>query len=198
MNTASSPARRARIRRRLALVGVGLGAAGFAARSLARRRRTTGARPDLELTAAVTVAASPQEVYDFWRGLERLPSFMHHLQSVEWLDMGRTRWTASAPLGRTVTWDAELVEDEPREVVAWRSLPGADVVNSGSVRFTPAPDDRGTEVRVHLRYARPGGKAGALVAGLAGEDPAQQVQDDLRRFTQVLQTGEAARSDAHP
>ena len=169
--------------------------AGVAALDLAAARRGGGGASDLELTAAITVARSPQDVYDYWRGLERLPTFMHHLQSVEWVGEGRTRWTADAPIKKSVSWEAELVEDRPGEVIAWRSLPGADVDNSGSVRFKPAPGDRGTEVRVHLRYAMPGGKAGQLVARLAGEEPHQQVEDDLRRFKQVMETGEVLRSE---
>jgi uncharacterized membrane protein len=174
--------------------------AGVAALDLggARRAGRTPRASDLELHAAVTVARSPQEVYDFWRGLERLPSFMAHLEQVEWVAAGRTRWTAKAPVKGTVTWEAELVEDRPGEVLAWRSLPGADVDNSGSVRFAPAPGGRGTEVRVTLRYTVPGGRAGALVARLAGEEPHQQVEDDLRRFKQVMETGEVVRSSGTP
>lgn len=175
----------------------GLTAVDLAAARRSRRGSVASFR-GLELTAAVTVAKTPQEVYDFWRGLERLPSFMEHLQSVEWVGEGRTRWTASAPLGTSVTWDAELTEDVRGEVIAWRSLPGADVDNSGSVRFGPAPAGRGTEVRVHLRYALPGGRLGATFARLLGEDPHQQVEDDLRRAKQVLETGEVVRSDGSP
>ena len=176
--------------------------AGLTALDVAAARRSTRSGVSsfrgLELTAAVTVAKTPEEVYDFWRGLERLPSFMWHLQSVEWTGEGRTRWTAKAPLGTTVSWDAELTEDVRGEVIAWRSLPGADVDNSGSVRFTTAPGGRGTEVRVHLRYAVPGGRLGATVARLLGEEPHQQVEDDLRRCKQVLETGEVLRSDGTP
>ena len=111
---------------------------------------------------------------------------------------GRTRWTAQAPVKKSVTWEAELVEDVPGEVIAWRSLPGADIDNSGSVRFREAPAGRGTEVRVHIRYALPGGRAGALVARLAGEEPHQQVEDDLRRFKQVIETGAVVRSEGSP
>ena len=164
-----------------------------------RSKRGSGSSSrELELTAAITVARSPQEAYDFWRGLERLPAFMWHLEQVEWTGEGRTRWTAKAPLGLTVTWDAELTEDVRGEVIAWRSLPGADIDNRGSVRFAPAPAGRGTEVRVHLRYAVPGGRLGATVARLLGEEPHQQVEDDLRRFKQVLETGEVVRSDGSP
>jgi uncharacterized membrane protein len=166
----------------------------------ARRSRRDGVEAfrGLELTAAITVARTPEDVYDFWRGLERLPSFMWHLEQVEWTGEGRTRWTAKGPLGTSVSWDAELTEDVPGEVIAWRSLPGADVDNSGSVRFTDAPGGRGTEVRVHLRYAVPGGRLGATVARLLGEEPHQQVEDDLRRCKQVLETGEVLRSDGTP
>jgi uncharacterized membrane protein len=185
-------------------VAAAVAVAGITALDLTAARRSrpgagtaSSSGGDLELRAAVTVAKPAQEVYDFWRGLERLPSFMTHLRSVEWTGEGRTRWTAEAPVG-TVTWEAELVEDVPGEVIAWRSLPGADVDNSGSVRFAPAPADRGTEVRVRLRYALPGGRAGALVARLAGEDPHQQVEDDLRRFKQVVETGDVVRSEGSP
>lgn len=158
-----------------------------------RRRR----RPDTELTAAVTVNKTPQEVYDFWRGLERLPRFMQHLESVEWLDERTTRWRAKAPMGK-VGWDAELVDDVRGERISWRSLPGATVPNEGSVDLRPAPGDRGTEVRVHLAYSVPGGRVGRGFARLLGEEPHQQVEDDLRRFKQVIETGEVVRSDGSP
>lgn len=161
--------------------------------ALRRRRR----RPTTELTSAVTVNKTPQEVYDFWRGLERLPRFMQHLESVEWLDERTTRWRAKAPMGR-VGWDAELVDDVRGERIAWRSLPGATVPNEGSVDLRPAPGGRGTEVRVHLTYSVPGGRVGRGFARLLGEEPHQQVEDDLRRFKQVLETGEVVRSDGSP
>lgn len=145
---------------------------------------------------SVTVNRSPEEAYRFWRDFGNLPRFMRHLESVEVLEGGRSRWRATAPAGRTVEWEAELVEDRPNEVIAWRSLPGADVDNAGVVRFVPAPGGRGTEVRVELEYRPPGGKVGQLAAKLFGEEPAQQVSGDLRRFKQVLETGEVVQSDA--
>jgi uncharacterized membrane protein len=154
--------------------------------------------PPVELTAVTTVYRSPQEVYDFWRGLERLPSFMHHLESVEWLDEKRTHWRARGPVRTSVSWDAELVDDVRGERIAWRSLPRADIPNEGSVDLRPAPGGRGTEVRVHLRYSIPMGRAGQAFARLFGEEPHQQVEDDLRRFKQVMETGEVVRSDGSP
>jgi uncharacterized membrane protein len=171
---------------------------GIAAVDLLAALRHRRQSPPVELTAVTTVYRSPQEVYDFWRGLERLPSFMHHLESVEWLDERRTHWKARGPVRTSVSWDAELVEDVPGERIAWRSLPKADVPNEGSVALRPAPGGRGTEVRVHLRYSIPMGRAGQAFARLFGEEPHQQVEDDLRRFKQVMETGEVVRSDGSP
>jgi uncharacterized membrane protein len=97
-----------------------------------------------------------------------------------------------------VSWEAEIIDDQPGQRLAWRSLPGAQVANEGDVRFVPAPGDRGTEVRVTLRYSMPGGRLGHLAARVTGEHPRQQLEDDLRRFKQVVETGEVVRSDSAP
>jgi uncharacterized membrane protein len=152
----------------------------------------------VELTAVTTVLRAPDDVYDVWRGLERLPTFMHHLESVEWTGEGRTHWRAAAPLAGKVAWDAELVEDVRGRRVAWRSLPGSQVRTEGQVEFSPAPGDRGTEVRVQMSYTVPGGRAGRAFARLFGEEPHQQVEDDLRRFKQLVETGQVVRSDGSP
>jgi hypothetical protein len=96
----------------------------------------------------------------------------------------------------TVEWDAETTEDRPNELIAWRSLEGADVYNEGTVRFEPAPGGRGTEVHVELRYEPPGGRIGSKLAMLFRREPGQQVQDDLRAFKQVIETGDVVLSDA--
>ena len=150
----------------------------------------------MELTSATTVTKTPEEVYAFWRQLDRLPTFMAHLDEVRATDGRHSHWTASAPFGRSVEWDAETTEDVPNERIAWRSLPDADVRNAGVVRFNPAPGGRGTEVRVELEYDPPFGKLGSKVAMLWREEPGQQVQDDLRHLKQVLETGEIVLSDA--
>jgi len=161
-------------------------------------RLSRRSRAPQTVTKAVTVNKPAQDVYDAWRDLENLPSFMTHLESVVTLDDVRSRWQATGPAGRTIEWEAELVEDRPAELISWRSLPGADVANSGTVRFRDAPGGRGTEVVVELDYAPPGGGAGVTLAKLFGEEPATQLADDLRRFKQVVETGELARSEGVP
>jgi uncharacterized membrane protein len=152
----------------------------------------------LQLRASTTVNRSPEETYRYWRDFENLPTFMLHLRSVSVDGGGRSRWTANAPVRRSVSWEAELTGDEPGRRISWKSLPGADIDNAGTVHFAPAPDGRGTEVRVVLHYDVPGGRVGRAVAKLFGEEPEQQVRDDLRRFKQVLETGEVVRSEGLP
>jgi uncharacterized membrane protein len=151
----------------------------------------------LHVIKSVTINRPRQEVYEFWRDLEHLPTFMIHLEAVTSSGARRSHWVARAPAGR-VEWDAETIEDRPGEIIAWRSLEGTDVPNGGSVRFSDAPADRGTEVHVDLHYDPPAGSAGALVATLFGEEPHQQLRDDLRRLKQVMETGEVVRSDGSP
>jgi len=147
------------------------------------------------VTKSVTINRPRDDVYNFWRDFGNLPTFMQHLLSVTVSADGRSRWAAKAPAGATVEWTAEIVEDRAGSVISWRSVAGSDVQNEGSVRFADAPADRGTEVRVELAYDAPAGSAGALVARMFGEEPGQQLRDDLRRFKQVLETGEVVRSD---
>jgi len=137
----------------------------------------------------------PEELYQFWRNFENLPEIMHHLESVTVKGEGRSHWVAKAPAGTSVEWDAEMTEDRPNELIAWRSLEGSDVDNSGSVRFEPAPGGRGTIVKVEINYTPPGGALGSLVAKLFGEEPGQQAQESLRTFKQLMETGEVTVSD---
>ena len=146
----------------------------------------------MELTSTTTVTKPAKEVYEFWSRLDRLPTFMAHLEEVRPLDGGRSHWKAAAPFERDVEWDAETTADVPGERIAWRSLEGADVPNSGEIRFVPAPAGRGTEIRVTIRYDLPGGPLGKAAARYFGEEPSQQLDDDLRRFKQVMETGEVA------
>jgi uncharacterized membrane protein len=164
-----------------------------------RASRQRDVRSDeLELHASITVNRPLPEVFAFWHDFENLPQFMAHLSEVTNLGGGRSRWKAKAPAGAEVTWEAEVTADVAEEVIAWRSLNGADVPNTGTVRFNVAPDGRATEVHVRFDYRPPAGRLGVVAAKLFGEDPNQQVRDDLRRFKQVLETGEVVRSEGSP
>jgi uncharacterized membrane protein len=149
----------------------------------------------IQVTKSVTVMKPRAEVYRFWRRLERLPSFMIHLASVSEVSAIRSHWIAKGPGGTHVEWDAEIVDEQENELLSWRSCEGSDIPNAGKVRFTDAPADRGTEVRVELNYDAPGGTAGAAVAQIFGEEPSQQLTDDMRRFKQVMETGEVVLSE---
>src|SRR4051812_13137846 len=152
----------------------------------------------IKVEKSVTINKSPEELYRFWRNFENLPRFMNHLESVTTLGEGRSHWVAKAPAGRTVEWDAEIYNEKENELIAWRSLEGADVDNAGSVRFELAADGRGTTVRVTLKYDPPAGKIGSLIAKLFGEEPSQQIEEDLQRFKQVMETGEVATTEGQP
>lgn len=143
----------------------------------------------VKIAEAVTINKPAAELYRHWRDLANLPRIMSHLESVT-ANGERSHWVAKAPLGRKVEWDAEIVNDKPDELIAWRSLEGADVPNAGSVQFRPAPGNRGTEVIVTLKYDPPLGQLGGAIAWLAGEEPSVQVRDDLRRLRQLMETGE--------
>jgi uncharacterized membrane protein len=149
----------------------------------------------IRVNKSIVVNAVPEELYQFWHDFENLPRFMKHLESVRVTGDGRSHWTAKGPAGSTVEWDALITDDRPNELIAWRSLEGADVYNTGTVRFSRAPGERGTIVSVEIEYAPPGGVVGAAVAKLFGEEPSQQVGDDLRRFKQVVEIGEVMLSD---
>jgi uncharacterized membrane protein len=150
----------------------------------------------IRVTKTIIVNRSPEEAYRFWRNLSNLPTFMTHLESVQVTGDNRSHWKATGPSGKTVEWDAEIVDDQPNSRIAWRSLEGSEVHNSGFVEFQAATGGRGTLVKVELQYTPPGGVLGATIAKLFGEEPGQQVDDDLRAFKQVLETGEVAKSDA--
>lgn len=169
---------------RLRRVGDGVG--------IEARPRKRGIR----VRKTITINRSPEELYRFWRSIENLPRFMGHLESVRELDLRRSYWKVRAPLGTTVEWTAEVVEDRPNELISWRSVEDTQVPNSGVVRFVPAPGGRGTEVHLEITYNPPAGVVGASIARLFGKEPGQQVEGDLRRLKQVLEVGEVVHSDA--
>jgi uncharacterized membrane protein len=151
----------------------------------------------MHVKAAVTVRRDRDELYALWRDMESYPRFMSHVEKVETTADGRSTWTARGPLGTTRSWDVVIAEDIPSERISWRAAEGSKFDARGSVRFVPAPGDQGTEVHFELRYDIP--KAvGTLVALLVGENPQVQIRNDLRRFKQLAETGEIARSDGSP
>lgn len=142
----------------------------------------------IRVEKSVTVDASPEDLYRFWRNFENLPRFMSHLQSVEVIDSKRSHWVTKGPAGRDVEWEAEIINEVPNELIGWRSVEGSKVGHAGSVHFEPAAG--GTNVKVVLRYDPPAGVLGAAIAKLFGEDPARQVQEDLRSFKELVETGQ--------
>jgi uncharacterized membrane protein len=152
----------------------------------------------IHVSKAVTINKPARELFDYWRDLTNLPRIMSHLKSVEVIDDCRSRWVAKGPMGSSIEWVAEIINEEPHELIAWRSLADAEVDNAGSVRFVPAPGGRGTEVRVELEYIPAAGKLGAAIAKLLGKEPGQQIADDLRRFKQLIETGEVPTTEGQP
>lgn len=140
------------------------------------------------------------ELYAFWRDLANLPRFMSHLERVEILEGGRSRWTAKAPrvAGGSVSWEAEITRDDPGLAIGWRSLPGSQVMTIGEIRFDKAPGERGTEVHVRMDYVPPAGRIGHWVATLFGENPRRQMHDDLRAFRQLMELGEVPSTVGQP
>jgi uncharacterized membrane protein len=150
----------------------------------------------VHVTKALVINRPVDEIYRFWHNLENLPKFMDHIESVEYTGNRRSHWKAKGPAGVRVEWDAEMGDDEQDALIAWRSLDGSDVHNSGTVRFSRAPGGRGTIVSVELNYDPPGGAVGAAVAKLFGSEPGQQIESDLRKLKQILEVGEVVHSDA--
>ena len=138
------------------------------------------------------------ELYAFWRNFENLPRFMQHLGSVTCADGKRSHWTTVGPANYRVEWDAEIINDEPDRLIAWRSLGNADIDNAGSVRFLPAPGDRGTQLKVVIDYIPPAGMLGHAIAKLFGKYPEQQIREDIRRFKRLMELGEIPTNEGQP
>jgi uncharacterized membrane protein len=163
-------------------------------RGITGRAATVNARHAIKVERSVAIAAPRAELYAFWKDFTNLPRFMEHLESVRIDSPTRSHWKAKAPVGQTVEWDAEIVNDVPDSIIAWKTVGDPDVANAGAVNFKDAPGGRGTIVKVTLDYEPPGGRLGNLVARLFGEDPDRQVREDLLRFRQLMETGEVTRA----
>ena len=151
-------------------------------------RRRLGGRRGIHVEESVTVNKPIAEVYRFWRNFENLPQFMEHLEQVAIREEGISHWVARGPAGTRVEWDARIINEIDNKLIGWQSLEGSTIATAGSVNFDET--EHGTRVRVHLQYDPPGGKVGAMVARLFGEEPNQTVREDLRRFKRLLETGE--------
>ncbi|BAB72851.1 SRPBCC family protein [Anabaena sp. FACHB-709] len=191
-----------------ALAGGGLIYQGATKQStIQQAQEAIGINKPIKVEKTVTINKPADELYRYWHNFENLPTFMKHLKSVKVYNEKRSHWIANAPLGNSVEWDADILEDRENEFISWASAEGADVENSGFVRFQKAPGDvpgqaasrlRGTEVKVVLEYNLPGGALAAVVAKLFGEEPEQQIGDELRRFKMLMEAGEIATTEGQP
>lgn len=173
----------------------GHGTGEIADRGSDTRRQLGGAR-GIHVEESITLNVPLPEVFRFWRNFENLPTFMQHLESVAVREEGISHWVARAPAGLKAQWDARVINEIDNKVIGWQSLEGSTVATAGSVNFDSTP--HGTRVRVHLQYNPPGGRLGAAVARLFGEEPGQAVREDLRRFKQLMETGEIATTEGQP
>jgi uncharacterized membrane protein len=170
-----------------------LDAPATAARDADARAQDTG-RDERSVTAAVvTIAKGAQELYDFWRDFSNLPQVMENIERIEVQDRNRSTWVVKAPGGRTVQWESVVTDDQPGELIAWQSVEGSEIRNSGRVEFHDVPG-RGTVVRAVIAYDPPGGMIAKLAAKLFQREPALQARRDLRRFKQFMETGEISTS----
>ena len=158
-------------------------------------READGADGGLTVTRCVTINRPIEVLYRFWRYVSNLPRFSQRVHSVEVLDYRRSRWTASGPGGLSPSWEVELAEEREPEVLLWRSPAGARVEHTLALTLTPAPGGRGVEVRVAASVRPPGG---AAVGRVLGEWPERQLTEELRRFKQLVETGEIATIEGQP
>jgi uncharacterized membrane protein len=147
------------------------------------------------LEASITINRPPEECYRFWHDFENLPRFMRSVESVRVQSDRRSHWVARAPGGIRLEWDSEIIDDTPNRLISWRSL-NADVPNAGSVHFDPAPGGRGTWVRVRMSHDMP--TLSGVAAKFFGKVPERQVREDLRRFKQIMETGEIPTTRGQP
>ena len=142
----------------------------------------------IHIEQKITINRSPQDLYDFWRNFENLPQFMDHLKEVRRIDEKRSHWVATGPMNYSVEWDAEIINDEPGKLIAWRSIGSSEVDNAGSVRFLEAASGSGTNVHVVIDYIPPAGTVGWAIAKLFRQEPQIQVRNDLQKLKQLLES----------
>jgi uncharacterized membrane protein len=152
----------------------------------------------VKVEKTVTINRPPEELFAFWRNFENLARVMEHIESVQCLDDKRSHWKARRSDDNFVEWEAQVINERENELIAWESLEGSDVRQAGTVRFTPAPGGLGTEVKLAIEYEVPGGFFTSALAKLSKRSPEQQIQEDLRHFKQLMETGEIPTTAGQP
>jgi uncharacterized membrane protein len=155
----------------------------------------TADKDDTLVGRSVTINRTRHELYEFWRDFRNLPIFMENIESVTTLSPLRSHWKVKGPADSTIEWDSILTEDIPGELIAWTSAEDSSVPNSGRIEFRDSTNGRGTVVTATITYDPPGTRVGELIAKLFGREPKIQARRDLRRFKQLMETGEVPRSD---
>ena len=182
---------------RKSIAGAALAAAGGYLIYRAANSQLRGPKR-LHVQKSFTIIKPIAEVFAFWRNFENLPRIMTHLESVRNVDGRYSHWTARGPANMNIEWDAEIIDERANEYIVWRSCAGADVVNRGSVQFYSALNGEATEISVALDYEPPAGKVGVLFARAFGQDPEQQVREDLRAFKALMEAGEVPTIEGQP
>ena len=159
-------------------------------------RAQLGGLRGIHVEESATISRPLPELYRFWRNFENLPQFMEHLEAVAAREEGISHWVAKGPAGMQVEWDARIINEVENKVIGWQSLAGSTIATAGSVNFDEDP--HGTRVTVHLQYNPPGGKLGAAVAKMFGEEPNQTIREDLRRLKQLMEAGEIPTTEGQP
>ena len=139
----------------------------------------------------VTINRPVGELFSYFRDFANLATFMENVERIDVLDDRRSHWVVKAPGGKTVEWTSVVTEEAPNSFIAWASEEGAEIPNSGRVDFRDA-GDRGTVISATILYDPPAGTIGKLVAKIFQREPAIQGRRDLRRFKQLMETGEIA------
>jgi uncharacterized membrane protein len=188
--------------RRGGFLGLALGSIGVTFLAQAVRGRPTllkrAALEPIRIQKAITIAARPADLYQFWRDFQNLPRFMTHVASVRILDDRRTEWTAIGPGETRIRWRAEVVDDRPDELISWRSIDRSPIDQRGTVRFVPAPEEGETEVHLTLEYAPPEGTVGIVVGKLLVGLTSHKMQEDLRHLKRLYETGSIPTTEGQP
>jgi uncharacterized membrane protein len=150
---------------------------------------------DTLIGRTVSINRPRADLYSFWRDFANLPQFMENIESISVIDERRSHWVVAAPGDRSVEWDSVITEDLPNECVGWTSDKGAGVRNSGRIEFRDSTNGRGTIVTATIVYHPPGGALGKALAKLFQREPNIQARRDLRRFKQLMETGEVSTTE---